>query len=49
MPSYGVPELDSAAAKAYRSQGFDVKPVPVASVFRLCGTIGCLVNVLGRS
>jgi hypothetical protein len=49
MPSYDVPALDQAAADAYRSQGCEVRPIPVRSVFRLCGTIGCLVNVLERS
>ncbi|MFI5385857.1 MAG: hypothetical protein ACHQ50_07025 [Fimbriimonadales bacterium] len=48
MPSYGDAELDEAATEAYRSQGWEVHPIPVASVFRLCGTIGCLVNVLER-
>jgi len=49
MPSYGVPALDQAAENAYRSAGLNVAPVPVRGVFRYCGTIGCLVNVLERS
>jgi len=49
MPSYGVPALDQAATEAYASAGVNVDPVPVRSVFRYCGTIGCLVNVLRRS
>jgi len=48
LPTYGIPELDNAGAEAYRSQGWEVRPVPVEGVFRLCGTIGCLVNVLER-
>lgn len=48
LPSYGVPVLDQAGAEAYRSQGWEVRPIPVDKVFRLCGTIGCLVNVLER-
>ncbi|HTQ09418.1 MAG TPA: hypothetical protein VMI31_05045 [Fimbriimonadaceae bacterium] len=48
MPSYGVPALDQAASQAYASAGLNVHPVAVRSVFRCCGTIGCLVNVLDR-
>jgi hypothetical protein len=48
MPVYGIPRLDEAGAAAYRSQGWEVKPIPVGSVYRLRGTIGCLVNVLQR-
>ncbi len=48
LPTYGIRELDNAGAEAYRSQGWEVRPVPVEGVFRLCGTIGCLVNVLER-
>lgn len=48
MPEYGVTELDDASARVYREAGFEVRSVPVRGVFRLCGTIGCLVNVLER-
>jgi hypothetical protein len=48
IPAYGIRELDEAGADAYRSQGWSVKQIPVANVFRLRGTIGCLVNVLRR-
>lgn len=47
-PAYGVAALDAAAVEAYRSVGWDARPVPVEGVFRNCGTIGCLVNVLER-
>jgi N-dimethylarginine dimethylaminohydrolase len=48
MPVYGIPELDQMAQEAYRKQGMVVKPIPVKSVYKLHGTIGCLVNVLDR-
>lgn len=48
LPTYGVANLDEAGAKAYRSLGYEVRPIPVRGVFRLYGTTGCLVNVLER-
>lgn len=48
MPSYGVKELDSAAAKKYESLGFEVKPVDVAEIYRFGGTLRCITNVLAR-
>jgi hypothetical protein len=48
MPWYGIPELDDAARAAYEAQGLAVFPIPVKSVYRFHGTIGCLVNVLAR-
>jgi hypothetical protein len=48
MPWYDEPRLDQAAMQIYRSQGWEVIPIPVRSVYRFRGTIGCLVNVLER-
>jgi hypothetical protein len=48
MPTYGFPELDDAARAVYESLGRQVRPIPVQTVFRFKGTIGCLINVLER-
>lgn len=48
MPVYGVPEMDRVAQKVYESLGWTVHPVRVKTVYPFHGTIGCLVNVLGR-
>ena len=48
MPWYDEPALDRAGRKAYESVGWEVRPIPVRTVFRFRGTIGCLVNVLER-
>jgi hypothetical protein len=48
MPTYALPALDDAGAAFWRAQGFTVKPVDVSSIYRLNGSLGCLVNVLGR-
>lgn len=48
MPTYGFSELDGAARAVYRSVGREVRPIPVETVYRLKGTIGCLINVLER-
>lgn len=47
-PWYDEPSLDKAAQSVYESEGWEVRPVPVRSVYRFRGTIGCLVNVLER-
>lgn len=48
MPSYGEPALDSSAAATYAAEGWTVKPIPVRKLYNLRGTIGCLINVVGR-
>lgn len=48
VPVYGVPRLDDAGLQAYRTAGWETRPVRVEPVFRFRGTIGCLVNVLER-
>jgi hypothetical protein len=49
MPTYGLPGLDEAATELYRSLGLRVVPIDVASIYRLNGSLGCLVNVMSRS
>jgi hypothetical protein len=48
LPTYGLPALDRAAAQLYAAQGFEVHPIDVSSIYRLDGSLGCLVNVLAR-
>jgi hypothetical protein len=48
LPTYGLPMLDRAAAQLYAAQGFEVHPIDVSSIYRLDGSLGCLVNVLAR-
>jgi len=49
LPTYALPALDSAARRFYEAQGFEVRPIDVSSIYRLNGSLGCLVNVLARS
>ena len=49
LPVYDVPDLDRAARAVYEKLGWQVKPVRVRRAYAYHGTIGCLVNVLGRS
>lgn len=48
VPAYDVPALDDAAHEIYRRLGWVVVPIHVRSLFPYHGTIGCVVNVLGR-
>jgi hypothetical protein len=48
MPTYALPALDDAARRFYEAQGFEVRPIDVSSIFRLNGSLGCLVNVIAR-
>jgi hypothetical protein len=48
LPVYGVDALDQAAARIYEKLGWKVVPVRVRRLYRYHGTIGCVVNVLGR-
>jgi hypothetical protein len=48
VPTFGIPELDRAALAVYASEGWEVRPVPGRAAFPYHGTIGCLVNVVGR-
>ena len=48
LPTYDVPALDRAAAALYESLGVRVVPIDVSTVYRLSGSLGCLVNVMAR-
>ena len=48
LPTYEQPALDAAAQKIYEAEGFEVHPIDVSSIYRLNGSLGCLVNVLER-
>ncbi len=48
LPTYRLPTLDRAAAEIYRGWGYDVRPVDVAPIYHLNGSLGCLVNVMRR-
>jgi hypothetical protein len=48
LPTYSQPGLDRAAQVFYESQGFEVHPIDVTPIYRLNGSLGCLVNVLAR-
>lgn len=48
MPWYGVDAPDKAAKRIYEKAGWEVIPIPVRSVYKFRGTIGCLINVLER-
>ena len=49
MPTFDLPELDARARAVYESLGWQVRPVRARSLYAFHGTIGCLVNVLGRA
>jgi hypothetical protein len=48
MPVFDIPALDAAARAVYESLGWQVRPVRSRGLYAFHGTIGCLVNVLGR-
>jgi hypothetical protein len=48
MPTYAQPAIDRAAQRFYEAQGFEVHPIDVSPIYRLNGSLGCLVNVLAR-
>jgi hypothetical protein len=48
LPTYALPSLDAAATRFYERLGYVVKPIDVSPIFRLDGSLGCLVNVLAR-
>jgi hypothetical protein len=48
VPVYGIPALDDAALVVYERAGWTTRPIRVRAVYRYHGTIGCLVNVVGR-
>jgi N-dimethylarginine dimethylaminohydrolase len=48
MPTYALPALDDAGKRFWEAQGFEVHPIDVSPIYRLNGSLGCLVNVLAR-
>jgi N-dimethylarginine dimethylaminohydrolase len=48
LPTYAQPALDNAAQSFYEAQGFEVHRIDVSKIYRLNGSLGCLVNVLAR-
>ncbi len=48
MPVYDEPALDREARRIYEGLGWEVRPIRVRGIYAQHGTIGCLVNVLGR-
>jgi hypothetical protein len=48
LPRYGIAALDTAGARTYRDLGYDVRPLDVSRIYRLGGSVGCLVNILAR-
>ena len=43
------PRSTRAGARVLRGQGFEVHPIDVTPIYRLNGSLGCLVNVLARA
>jgi hypothetical protein len=48
LPTYALPALDEAGKRFWEGQGFEVHPIDVSPIYRLNGSLGCLVNVLAR-
>jgi hypothetical protein len=48
VPVFDVPVLDQAALAVYAQLGWETRPVPSRAAFPYHGTLGCLINVLGR-
>jgi hypothetical protein len=49
LPTYALPALDEAGKRFWQAQGFEVHPIDVSPIYRLNGSLGCLVNVLARA
>lgn len=48
LPTYAIPALDEAAADIYERLGYRVEMVDVSTIYRMNGSLGCLVNVMAR-
>jgi hypothetical protein len=48
LPVYNVPALDAEATRIYQALGYRVVPIDVSTIYKLNGSLGCLVNVLAR-
>lgn len=49
LPHYGVPKLDEAADKVWKSQGFEVHPIALQALSAEWGALRCVSNWLDRS
>jgi len=49
MPAYNLPALDNAATQILASQGIEVRTVDASKVYRMNGSLRCLVNVISRA
>ena len=48
MPTFGMEQLDDTAAEVFRSAGCQVVPIDCSRIWRLGGSLHCLVNVVER-
>ena len=48
LPTYRVAALDGEARRIYEGLGYRVVPIDVSTIYTLNGSLGCLVNVMGR-
>ena len=49
LPHYGVQKLDDIADNVWKSQGFDVHPIPLATLSSEWGALRCVSNWIDRS
>jgi N-dimethylarginine dimethylaminohydrolase len=49
VPVYNLPALDNAAKEILESQGIEVRAVDASKVYRMNGSLRCLVNVISRA
>jgi N-dimethylarginine dimethylaminohydrolase len=49
LPHYGIQKLDEAADKVWKSQGFEVHPIPLGALSAEWGALRCVSNWLDRS
>jgi len=49
LPTYDLPALDAAGEAFWRSHGYEVHPIDVSTIYKLNGSLGCLVNVTRRA
>jgi hypothetical protein len=49
LPIIGVDIFDNYATDAYKQQGFEVFPIPMAQISKEKGELRCITNWLGRS
>jgi hypothetical protein len=49
LPVYGIPELDDYAMEVWKSQGYEVHPIPLDALSERWGALRCISNWLDRS